>query len=402
MKKLVQLARVGLKSLAANKLRSALTMLGVVIGVAAVIVMVSIGQGAKENVAKNIQGLGTNLLVVRPGFDRKGPVTMNNVQTLNYEDAKALTEIPDVAFVAPEVGQGTQVKFLGKNTNTTVLGTTEAYATVNNYQLQSGRLLDAEDLRAHRKVAVIGATPAKDLFGEVAPVGQTIKVRGTNFDVVGVLEAKGQSGFRDPDDQILIPLTTAQSQLFGLTHVRAISVQVASEQAMDRVQADIEDVLRTRHRIEEQNPSDFNIRNQKEILATMTEVSDTFTTLLAAIAAVSMLVGGIGIMNIMLVSVTERTREIGVRKALGARQRDVLWQFLVEAMTLTGAGGVIGVVVGLGVGKLIDIVTPLSFAVPLWGILLAFGSSTAIGLFFGLYPAVKAARLDPVDSLRYE
>jgi putative ABC transport system permease protein len=399
----VQLARVALQSLKSNKLRSALTMLGVVIGVGAVIVMVSIGEGARERVSRDIQGLGTNLLVVLPGFDRKGPVRANNVQTLTAEDARAIAEqVPNVALVSPEAGSTAQVKYLAKNTSTTVLGATPAFLPVNNFQLREGRFLDAEDLRQNRKVAVLGATPAQDLFDGASPVGQTLKVKGVNFEVVGVLEAKGQSGYRNPDDQLLVPLHVAQSRLFGTTHLRAVNVQVVSEGAMEEAQAEIEYLLRQRHRIAAGAASDFNIRNQKEILETMSQVTDTFTTLLAAIAAVSMLVGGIGIMNIMLVSVTERTREIGIRKAVGARNGDILVQFLVEAVVLSVLGGLAGIAAGVGGSLAVAATGSWETSIATKSIALSFAVAAATGVFFGLYPARKASLLDPIVALRSE
>jgi putative ABC transport system permease protein len=397
------LTREGLQSLSYNKLRSALTILGVIIGVGAVIVMVSIGEGAKRKVARNIQGLGTNLLVIRPELDRKGPVRAAAVQTLTLEDALAIgSEVDDAAAVAPEAGGQGQAKYLSKNWNTTILGTNERYLDVNNFRVREGRALEGDDVSGVRKVAVLGATPARELFGDASPLGQTIKVRGVNFDVVGVLEAKGQSGYRDPDDQILVPVTTAQKRLFGQPSLRAINVQVRTEDAMDRAEARIGALLRTRHRLQDGAPDDFNVRNQKEILATMSEVGDTFTALLAAVAAVSMLVGGIGIMNIMLVSVTERTREIGIRKAIGARQRDILFQFLVESVVLSLVGGLLGIALGVGASAIVGAGGTWETSIVGSSIALAFGVAVATGVVFGLYPARKASKLDPIVALRYE
>ena len=397
-----QLSKVAFASLRHNKLRSALTILGVIIGVAAVIIMVGIGEGAKQRVARDIQGLGTNLLVVRPEFG-KGAVRAAAVQTLTSDDAEAIAkDAADVAFVAPEAGGSAQVKYGNKNTSTTILGSNESFLAVNNFKMAQGRFLETPDVAETRKVAVIGATPARDLFAGASPLGQTIKVKGVNFEIVGVLEAKGQSGYRDPDDQIVIPVTTAQKRLFGTTFLRAINVQVKSEDAMDRVEADITAMLRSRHRLDEKAPADFNIRNQKEILATMSQVGDTFTTLLAAVAAVSMLVGGIGIMNIMLVSVTERTREIGIRKAIGARGKDILFQFLVEAVALSLAGGLIGIGLGVAGAKLVGLSGTWETVIVSSSIGLAFCVAVATGVIFGLYPARKASRLDPIVALRFE
>jgi len=398
-----QLTSIALRSLAQRKTRTALTMLGVIIGVGAVIVMVAIGEGAKASVARTIKGLGTNLLVVSPGFSRRGPVRASNVETLTAADAEAiLARVQGVVQVAPELGQNVQVKYLAQNTNTTVLGVTPGWATVNNYTLRRGRFLDDLDQRNSQKVAGLGATVVTNLFPDTRAVGQTIKVRGHNFKVVGTLESKGQGGGRDPDNQILIPLTTAQDRLFGTDALRTLSVQIVTEDQMDRAQADIEALLRERHRLADEAASDFTIGSQKELLESASAVSDTFTALLAAVAAVSLLVGGIGIMNIMLVSVTERTREIGIRKAIGARSRDILFQFLVEAVVLSGIGGLLGVAAGVGGSRLVSSVAGWETAIESSSILLAFGVAMGIGVFFGMYPAQKASGLDPIEALRHE
>jgi putative ABC transport system permease protein len=402
MKLLLQLSLIALRSLLQQKVRTALTMLGVIIGVGAVIVMVSIGQGAKQRIEGQIQGLGTNLLIIRPGLSRRGPVRSSNVETLTSDDAAAIARLPNVAAIAPEAGKTAQVKYLAANTSTTVLGTTEAWLSVNNFTLRAGRFIDSQDDRSSAKVAVLGATPAAELFEGVDPVGERIKIKGANYEVIGVLESKGQSGYRNPDDQIIVPLNTAQRRLFGLRSVRSINVQVATEEAMDSVQTAVEALLRERHRIAPGADPDFNIRNQKEIMETMGAVSDTFTALLAAVAAVSLLVGGIGIMNIMLVSVTERTREIGIRKAVGARRRDIMFQFLVESVVLSGLGGVVGIAAGVGVSRVVAATGTFQTAVSSDSIALAFGVSAGIGIFFGLYPARKAAQLDPIEALRHE
>jgi len=402
MKLILQLSMIALRSLVQQKVRTSLTMLGVIIGVGAVIVMVGIGEGAKRRIEGQIKGLGTNLLIVRPGMSRRGPVRSSNVETLTRADARAIAELPDVAAIAPEAGKAAQVKYLAANTNTTVLGVTAAWISVNNFTLSAGRFIDSQDDRTSAKVAVLGATPAAVLFEGVDPVGERIKIKSGNYEVIGVLESKGQSGYRNPDDQIIIPLNTAQRRLFGLKSVRSINVQVATEEAMERVQASIEKLLRERHRIAEGAEPDFNIRNQKEIMETMGEVSDTFTALLAAVAAVSLIVGGIGIMNIMLVSVTERTREIGIRKAVGARRRDIMFQFLVESVVLSGLGGVFGIAVGVGVAQIVEATGSWKTVVSGDSIALAFGVSASIGIFFGLYPARKASQLDPIEALRHE
>jgi putative ABC transport system permease protein len=394
---------IAMRSLAANKLRSSLTMLGVIIGVGAVIVMVSIGEGAKQSVSSRIKGLGTNLLVIRPGFARTGPVRATSVQTLVPEDAEAIVkEVANVVAVAPEISQTTQVKYLAQNTSTSVIGVTPDWLDVNNHAVKEGRFLDDLDERTSRKVAVLGATVVNALFGGVSAENQTIKIRGVNFQVVGTLQSKGSGGARDPDDQVLIPLSTARTRLFGTDNLRSLSVQIASEGAMDRAQGEIEDLLRLRHNIQAGAASDFSIGSQKDLLDTASQVSDTFTALLAAVAGVSLLVGGIGIMNIMLVSVTERTREIGIRKAIGARRRDILFQFLVESIVLSGIGGLLGVAAGVGGARIVGAMGSWQTTVGGGAIALAFGVAMGIGVFFGLYPAHKASKLDPIEALRHE
>ena len=404
MKLFWKLCGLALQSLAQHRMRSGLTMLGLIIGVGAVIVMLAIGEGAQRRVSKNIKSLGTNLLIVRPGSSRRGPVRSGNVQTLTLKDAQAIkAQVTNVAAVSPEAGKAAQVKYGAKNTNTSILGCTEDYLGVNNFKLAEGRFIEAADVRKRSKVAVLGATPVKDILeGDGSLLGRTVKIMGINFKVIGILEAKGQSGYRDPDDQVLVPLSTAMRRLFGIDYLRALNVQVSSEAAMGRTQGEIEDLLRQRHRLAPGAPSDFRIRNQKEILDTMSEVASTFTALLAAVAAVAMLIGGIGIMNIMLVSVTERTREIGIRKAVGARRRDILSQFLVEAVVLSLVGGIIGVIGGVGASYLVGMGGSWPTVVKMDSIVMAFSISVATGIFFGLYPARKASRLDPIEALRYE
>jgi len=394
---------VALRSLWANKMRSSLTMLGVIIGVGAVIVMLGIGEGAKRQVSERITSMGTNLLVVRPGLGTRGHVRSASVETLVLKDAEAIRkEVPNIAAVAPEAGKNAQIKYYAKNTNSTILGTTADYLSVNNFTLAEGRFIEPEDVRRRSKVAVVGATPAKDLFEGGVAVGAKIKIKGVNFEVIGLLKAKGQSGYRDPDAVVVVPITTAMLRLFGIKDLRAINVQVANQGDMSNAQADIEELLMRRHRIAPGGQPDFNIRNQAEILKTMNQVTETFTTLLAAVAFVSMLVGGIGIMNIMLVSVTERTREIGIRKAVGARQRHILFQFLVEAVVLSVLGGLLGIAAGLFAAHMVGKSGSWTTAVRTDSIIFAFSIAASTGVFFGLYPAYKASRLDPIEALRYE
>ena len=393
---------VAMSSLKANKMRSLLTMLGIIIGVAAVITMVGIGDGAKANISSRIRSMGTNLLVVRPGTQRLHRVRGGSVTTLTLADAEAIARINGVERLSPEVSQALQIKYFNNNTNTPVLGATENFLAVNNFKLKEGRFITAEDVKHQRKVAVIGDGPAKELFDNQVPLGGEIKIKGMIFQVIGVLEGKGQSGYFNPDDQIVIPLSVAQKRLFGISHLRAINVSVKTEDQMSAVQGEIETLLRSRHRIKPGAEADFNIRNQKEMLTTFSQVTDTLGILLASIAAISMVVGGIGIMNIMLVSVTERTREIGVRKAVGANTFDVMFQFMVESVVLSLFGGLIGVATGVGAGELISRFGEWNLILSLKAIGVSFVFAVMVGLFFGIYPARRAASLNPIDALRYE
>ncbi len=397
---LLDLARA---SLVASRMRTALSVLGVVIGVGAVIAMLGLGHGARSSVSERIASLGTHLLSVRPGVDRGRQVRSGAVQTLVPEDLEAiLARVPLVVAGAPEAQGQAQAKYLAENRPSSVTGTTPAYLSVLNYTLSEGRFLDDADVAGARKVCVLGATPAKELFGELPAVGERIKLKGSSYEVVGVLTAKGQGGFQDPDDLIVVPVSTAMRKLFGNRFLRALHVSVKDRESMTEATAAIEAVLRERHRIREGADDDFHVRSQEELLQTMTEVTETFTLLLAGIAAVSLLVGGIGIMNIMLVSVTERTREIGIRKALGATRSDVLRQFLSEAIVVTLAGGIAGIGAGLLAARILAALSGWVVVVPGYAYPLAFGFSAAIGLFFGAYPAARAARLDPIECLRHE
>jgi len=397
---------VAFEGLAANKMRAALTMLGVIIGVSAVITMLAIAQGARERMMSQIQQMGTNLLIVMSGQSRRGAVMggFGSMQTLTLEDSEAVpAKCPSVAKTAPEVRSGAQVKYRNRNTNTNILGATEDYLSVRNYRVQDGRFFTDRDVRSSRKVATIGATTAKNLFGEVSPVGKTITIKGIRFQIIGLMAVKGASGsFGDPDDQVFVPITTAMRRMFGLQYVRTISAQAKSMGLMDQAISEISEVLRKRHRIAEGADDDFVIRNQAEVMEMANEAAGIFTMLLAGIASVSLLVGGIGIMNIMLVSVTERTREIGIRMAMGARRRDIQWQFLVEALVLSLTGGIAGIILGMIGSRVISGLTDWNASVSPGSIILSFGFAAFVGVFFGLYPARTASRLDPIDALRYE
>jgi putative ABC transport system permease protein len=394
---------IALRALAGNLLRSSLTMLGVIIGVGAVIAMLALGEGAKLQITEQIRSFGTNLLVVRPGLRGVGGIRDQARQNLTLEDAEAIrTQIPDVEFVAPEVAGGRQVKYLNANTATNILGTTPSYFGIRNFVLAAGRSFTDLDIQGRRKVCVLGAKVVEELFGGLNPIGKYIKISGINFYVLGYTQSKGDQGWYNPDNQVFIPISTAMKRLFGVDYLRAINIQVASIERMENTQRLLEGLLRKRHRLRPDAPADFYIRSQGEYLESMQSVSRTFTYLLGGVASVSLLVGGIGIMNIMLVTVSERTREIGIRKALGGKRWDILQQFLIESVVLSVAGGLLGMLLGIGAAYTIEhsgafhtVVTPTAVA-------LAFGFSVGVGVFFGWYPARKAARLDPVDALRHE
>ena len=396
--------RVALAGLVANKLRSGLTMLGVIIGVGAVITMVGMGEGARRDIEQRIKSMGTNLLMVMPGAPRRGPVWggRGSSDSLKLADVAAIAEkIPTVSQTAPEISGAFQVKYRTRNTNVRITATTPSYPTVRNFAVQKGRFFTEREDRAARRLCTLGVEAAETLFAKRNPLGKQIKIKGIPFTIIGLMEEKG-AGFGSPDNQIFIPLTTGNRLLFGQDYVSNINVQTQSEADMEAATQQIERLLRQRHRLRPDQESDFNVRSQTEILSMMQETSKTFTLLLAGIASVSLLVGGIGIMNIMLVSVTERTREIGIRKALGARRQDILLQFLIEAVVLSVIGGLIGISLGLGGARLMTTLFGFKTLTTLKSILVAFCFAGAIGIFFGLYPASKASRLDPIEALRYE
>ena len=399
---------VALEALAANKVRSFLTMLGIVIGVAAVIAMVALGRGAQESVNARIAALGTTLLTVIPGQARLagGIASAADRAPLTVEDGDALEERGvTLAAVQPEMSRSLQVQYQTQNTNTTITGTTANYLEVRKFTIAAGRMFTSAEDAAKRRVVVVGSQVLADL-GLTNPqslVGAELRIAGVQFDVIGVLESKGQgAGFANPDDQVLIPLQTARYRVVGGDRLRTINVLAPSEDAIPATMAEIEKILRRQHRLRPGQADDFDIRNQSDFLATLGQTTQVFTLLLAGIAAVSLLVGGIGIMNIMLVSVTERTREIGVRKAIGATQMNILLQFLIEAVTLCMFGGLIGV--GLGAGGAIALrkLFNWSTVVGADSVLIAFGFAAMVGIGFGVWPARRAASLDPIESLRYE
>lgn len=398
---------IAFDGLKANKLRSILTMLGIIIGVGAVIAMVAIGIGMQQKVENSIAGLGSNLLIVMPGANSpSGGVRLaagSNI-TLTPQDAQAITrEIPGVGAVAPAVSRQLQLVYGNQNWLTSVQGTTPDFLTVRNWNVSSGAFFTSRDLDSRSRVAVIGQTVATNLFGDINPIGQTIRVNKAPFRVIGLFETKGQSAVgQDQDDLVVVPLTTAMDRLLGITYVNMINVQAVNGDVVDQVQDDVTTLLRVRHHLPPGVPDDFSVRNLAAIMNTAEETTHTITTLLACIAAISLVVGGIGIMNIMLVSVTERTREIGIRKALGATYKNILLQFLIEAIVIGVTGGIMGIFVGVVGAYIISTVAGWNTVISSSSILLAFGVSVAIGLFFGIYPARKAALLDPIEALRYE
>jgi len=427
--KLFDSFRSALQSIIVNKLRSALTMLGVIIGVASVIAMVAVGNGASQTVQQQVLSLGSNLVTVTPGNQNSDTGLRGaggQSQNLTLDDMNAIQAQLGATIGAVEAEQGAgrwQVTAAGQNWNSNVVGVTTGYPEVRDWGLASGDFFSDEDLRIYAQVAVIGSTTATNLFGEgVDPVGQTIQLRQVfgggggvggaqrarivTFKVVGMLETKGTTFGFSRDDQILVPTTTAQRILTGRTNVvTAIIVKAASSDQMANTTADVTDVLLQRHKISDPASADFTVTNQNDTLAALNQVTGTFTLLLAAIGGISLLVGGIGLMNIMLVSVNERTREIGIRKAVGARRRDILTQFLIEAIGLTGIGGVLGILLGWGITVVVHQI-PAAAQIPILitagTVAIAVGVSVAIGVVFGLYPAMRAARLHPIQALRYE
>lgn len=393
-------------ALSANKARSSLTILGIVIGIASVIAMISIGQGASGQIQSSIEGLGSNLLTVSPGFaggQGRGFVSAGrgSAQTLKNEDTEVLRQIAGVAYVSPERQSRYQIVAAGNNTNSTVIGVAPEYQQVRNVSAASGSFITDANQRSLGRVAVLGVTSAQDLFGETDPIGKTIRINKVNFKVIGVLAAKGSAGFFNADDTVLVPLSTMQKILAGSDFLSTIALSAEAKDLMPQIKEEATIALASAHGVDAQN-ADFSITSQEDILGTLTQVTDTFTIFLAAVASISLLVGGIGIMNMMLTTVTERTREIGLRKAIGGKRRDISAQFLTEAVMLTFIGGVIGVALGwlaaLGVSKFANIATEVSVS----SILLAFGVSAGIGLVFGYYPARRAAKLSPIEALRYE
>ena len=392
-------------SLIANKLRSLLTMLGIIIGVAAVIALVSIGNGVKQDIEDSISSLGSNLLVVLPGAPRTPGArpSQGSMKSLKISDYEAIAKLEGVKAASPMTNGSYVVIYQNKNWTTSVAGVNSNFQDVNNWTMTSGRFFSDKNVQNRERVAVVGQTVVKNLFADEDPVGKEIRVKNIPFRVIGVLKSKGNGTMgNDQDDTVLIPYTTSMERVEGIDYLRRVYVVAKDDEGIDRLQADIENLLRVRHNIKDTNLDDFNIQNMKSIMETVAQTTGTFTLFLGAVAAISLVVGGIGIMNIMLVSVTERTREIGVRKALGATYSVIVTQFLIEAVVISLMGGFIGIAFGIGASKVIGMLTGMSTVVSVPTIIMSFAFSMAIGLIFGIYPARKAAKLNPIDALHYE
>lgn len=392
-------------SLIANKMRSILTMLGIIIGVAAVIALVSIGNGVKQDIQNSISSLGSNLLMVMPGAPRTPGVrpSQGSMKSLKVSDYQAISKLDGVKAASPYTANSYVSIYQSKNWTTTVSGVSSNFQDVNNWTMSEGRFISSKNVENRERVAVVGQTVVKNLFAGDDPVGKEIRVKNIPFRVIGVLNSKGNGTMgNDQDDVIFIPYTTAMERVEGVDYLRMVYVVASDDNGIDRLQSDIENLLRVRHGIKDTNLDDFNIQNMKSIMETMEQTTGTLTLFLGAVAAISLVVGGIGIMNIMLVSVTERTREIGIRKALGATYFVIVTQFLIEAVVISLMGGLIGIGLGIGASKLIGLASGMSTVISVPTIILSFAFSMAIGLIFGIYPARKAAKLNPIDALHYE
>ena len=392
-------------SLIANKMRSILTMLGIIIGVAAVIALVSIGNGVKQDIQNSISSLGSNLLMVMPGAPRTPGVrpSPGSMKSLKVSDYQAISKLDGVKAASPYTANSYVTIYQSKNWTTTVSGVSSNFQDVNNWTMAEGRFISSKNVENRERVAVVGQTVVKNLVAGEDPVGKEIRVKNIPFRVIGVLNSKGNGTMgNDQDDTIFIPYTTAMERVEGVDYLRMVYVVASDDNGIDRLQSDIENLLRVRHSIKDTNLDDFNIQNMKSIMETMEQTTGTLTLFLGAVAAISLVVGGIGIMNIMLVSVTERTREIGIRKALGATYFVIVTQFLIEAVVISLMGGLIGIALGIGASKLIGLASGMSTVISVPTIVLSFAFSMAIGLVFGIYPARKAAKLNPIDALHYE
>lgn len=397
------LFKMAIRSLIANTMRTFLTALGMIIGVASVISMISIGEGARQQTLSTIAKFGTNIITIKPGKKKTRHVSSDHVNTLVLEDAEAInTHIPLITGVAAQVYRSAQIKYGNKNTNTTVRGTGIKYLKIANFTLDQGRYFSSQEVRSIRRVAVLGSTVVKNLFGDINPIGKKIKVDGSNYLIIGSTIPKGALSWFDPDDQIFIPVTTAQKRLFGVNNIQSIDIQAEKIEDLEIIKERVDSLLRIRHGIRKTEESDFHVQNSSQWLNSWGDAAKTFTYLLGGIAAISLLVGGIGIMNIMLVSITERTKEIGIRIAIGAKKSEIMQQFLIESVLISFIGGGIGIMIGILISRTVSKIGGWDTIVSNQSIMIAFGFSVGVGIFFGYYPARKAANLNPIDALRYE
>ncbi|MFH0864078.1 MAG: ABC transporter permease [Candidatus Gottesmanbacteria bacterium] len=403
-----ELLSESLSALTLNKMRTVLATLGIIIGIGAVIALVSLGESGQQSVQNQIQSLGANLLTVTPGAQTSGGIrgAIGSNTSLTYDDAKAILSSPTVNTinnVSPEISRRAQVSNAGNNSNTQVIGATNAYLAVHNLTISTGRFISSDDVGSFTKVAVIGPQVVADLFPTNSePIGQTVRINKQTYRIIGITQSKGGSGFFNQDDIVFVPLTTAQKIIFGIDYINSISLEAKNQNVMTQAQNQVGYLLLSLHKLSDPAQADFTIVSQADILGAASQITSTFTALLAGIAAISLLVGGIGIMNIMLVTVTERTREIGLRKALGAKKRTVIGQFLTEAVILTIVGGILGMIFGLVISLIISKLINLPFTISLTAVALALAVSGGIGILFGWYPARKAANLSPIEALRYE
>jgi putative ABC transport system permease protein len=401
------LFRIAIRALLRNKLRAFLTMLGIIIGVASVIAMLALGEGSKMSIREEMSSMGTNMVMVMPNSQRRGGVSLGSSgsMALKYSDVTALrNEAGSIASVSPEVRASGQVIYGNQNSQTTIYGISEEYLTIKKLEVENGRLFNSQETKSMAKVCLLGQTVVEDLFGEnIDPIGLSVRIKNLPFQVIGVLKEKGESGMgQDQDDMILAPYTTVQRRLAAIDYINGIYASAVTEERSAEAIAEIEEILRRTHKLKESDENDFRIMSQSELIETVSSITDIMTLLLGAIAGISLLVGGIGIMNIMFVSVTERTREIGLRMSIGGRGKDILWQFLVESMMLSILGGTLGVIFGYLIARLAGSLMDSPIFVTTQSVVLAFVVCFAIGVFFGWYPAKKAAGLNPIDALRYE